>query len=162
MKLDQVIPDKVRDFPVLFTCFNRANHARQVFYVLKQLQPRRLFLAADGLRPDLPSDAEGCGKTHELALQVDWRCDSHTRFLEHNLSCKLAVSSAILWYFEQVEDGIILEDDCVPNLSFSPFCTELLERYRDDERVMQISGNNFLPARSLPHKPSYRVGGGVS
>ena len=146
-KLDQAITDRARDVPVLFIFFNRSHHAQQVFNVLKQLKPRRLFLAGDGPRTDRPSDAEGCREARELALQVDWPCDLRTRFLEHNLGCKLAVSSAISWFFEHVEGGIILEDDCVPNLSFFAFCADLLERYRDDERVMQISGNNFLPVR---------------
>lgn len=142
----QITDDNARDVPVLFIFFNRADHAQQVFDVLKQLRPRHLFLAADGPRPDHPADAEDCRKARELALQIDWQCDVHTRFVEHNLGCKLAVSSAISWFFDHIEEGIILEDDCVPHLSFFAFCAELLERYRNDERVMQISGNNFLPA----------------
>ena len=147
MSVGRTITDEVRDVPVLFIFFNRSHHAQQVFNVLRQVQPRRLFLAGDGPRIDRPSDAEGCKEARELALQVDWPCELYTRFLEHNLGCKLAVSSAISWFFEHVEDGIILEDDCVPSLSFFGFCADLLERYRDDERVMQISGSNFLPVR---------------
>lgn len=146
-KLDLAITDNVREVPVLFIFFNRLHHAKQVFDVLRQVQPRQLFLAGDGPRIGRLSDAGGCRETRELALQVDWPCELRTRFLEHNLGCKLAVSSAISWFFEQVEDGIILEDDCVPNLSFFSFCAETLERYRDDERVMQVSGSNFLPVR---------------
>ena len=141
------ITDEARNTPILFIFFNRSNHAQQVFNVLRQVQPRRLFLAGDGPRIGRPSDAEGCREARELAMQVDWPCELHTRFLERNLGCKLAVSSAISWFFEHVEDGIILEDDCVPSLSFFSFCAEMLDRYRDDKRVMQISGSNFLPVR---------------
>ena len=146
-KSGYTMSDKVRDVPILFIIFNRVDHAQQVFDVLKLLKPKSLFFAADGPRPDRLTDAEGCRIARELALQIDWPCDLRTRFLVNNLGCKLAVSSAISWFFDHVEEGIILEDDCVPNLSFFSFCAELLERYRDDERVMQISGNNFLPVR---------------
>src|SRR4030065_853798 len=95
----RTITDEVRDVPVLFIFFTRSHHAQQVFNVLRQVQPRRLFLAGDGPRIDRPSDAEGCKEARELALQVDWPCELYTRFLEHNLGCKLAVSSAISWFF---------------------------------------------------------------
>ena len=81
--------------------------------------------------------------------EVDWDCCVHTLFREQNLGCKLAVSEAINWFFEHVEAGVILEDDCLPHPMFFPFCAELLERYRDDERVMVISGNNFQDGQ--PH-----------
>ena len=144
---DRAEADRACDVPVLFIFFNRPRHAQRVFNVLKKLKPRRLFLAGDGPRIDRLSDAEGCREARELALQVDWPCELRTRFLEHNLGCKLAVSSAITWFFDHVEGGIILEDDCVPSLSFFSFCADLLERYRDDERIMQISGSNFLSVR---------------
>jgi hypothetical protein len=64
-------------------------------------------------------------------------------FREHNLGCRHAVSSAITWFFEQEPEGIILEDDCLPSQSFFPYCAELLGRFRDDERIMCITGNNF-------------------
>ena len=144
-KVDGLITDKMRAVPVLFIVFNRIDHAQQVFNVLRQLKPKHLYLAADGPRINRLSDIKGCREARELALQVDWPCEIHTRFLESNHGCKRAVSSAISWFFEHVDEGIILEDDCVPNLSFFSFCADLLERYRDDERVMQISGNNFLP-----------------
>jgi hypothetical protein len=143
----QITNENVRDVPILFIVFNRADHAQRVFEVLKQSQPRHLFMAGDGPRPDRPMEAERCRENRDIALQIDWPCNLHTRFLDQNLGCKLAVSSAISWFFENVEEGIILEDDCVPNLSFFTFCAELLEKYRDDQRVMQISGNNFLQAR---------------
>ena len=125
--------------PVLFLIFNRPDTTRQVFNEIRKAQPAQLFVAADGPRKDRDSDFELCKKTREIVRQVDWDCEVFTRFQEENLGCKRAVSSAIDWFFSNVEEGIILEDDCVPDQSFFPFCQELLEKYRHDERIMMIS-----------------------
>lgn len=129
--------------PVLFLVFNRPDLAARVFARIREARPSRLFIAADGPRPDHPDDGPACRETRLLAAQVDWPCEVKTLFRETNLGCRRAVESAITWFFEQVEAGIILEDDCLPDLSFFPFCAELLERYRDDEQVMSISGDCF-------------------
>lgn len=129
--------------PILFLIFNRPDTSQQVFNEIRKAQPTQLFVAADGLRKDRPDDIENCKKTREIIQQIDWDCEVSTLFREKNLGCKIAVSSAIDWFFSNVEEGIILEDDCVPDQSFFPFCQELLERYRHDSRVMMISGDNF-------------------
>jgi hypothetical protein len=134
--------------PVLFLVFNRPDLARRVFARIREARPSRLFIAADGPRPDHPDDGPACRETRLLAAQVDWPCEVKTLFRETNLGCRRAVESAITWFFEQVEAGIILEDDCLPDLSFFPFCAELLARYQDDEQVMSISGDCFRPAGS--------------
>ena len=130
--------------PVLFLIFNRPETTQQVFDEIRKAQPAQLFVAADGPRKDRPADKELCKKTRDIIQQVDWDCKVFTRFQDENLGCKIGVSSAIDWFFSNVEEGIILEDDCVPDQSFFPFCQELLEKYRDDERVMMISGMNYL------------------
>lgn len=114
---------------------------------LREAEPPKLFVAADGPRTDQPDDAERCERARDVATHVDWDCNVHTLFRDENLGCKKAVSSAITWFFDHVEEGIILEDDCVPHCTFFPYCSHLLERYRGDERVMVVSGNNFQPAR---------------
>jgi len=129
--------------PVLFLIFNRPDTTQQVFNEIRKAKPEELFIAADGPRDNRPDDIENCKKTREIIRQVDWNCNVSTLFRDNNLGCKLAVSSAIDWFFSQVEEGIILEDDCVPDQSFFLFCQELLERYRDDKRIMMISGDNF-------------------
>ena len=133
------------DTPVLFLVFNRPDLARRVFERIRAVRPARLFIAADGPRADRPDDIQACRETRRLAAQVDWPCEVKTLFRENNLGCRLAVSTAITWFFEQVEAGIILEDDCDPDPSFFPYCAELLERYRDHEQVMSIGGNCFQP-----------------
>jgi len=129
--------------PVLFLIFNRPGTTQQVFNEIRKAQPSQLFVAADGPRKDRHADYELCKKTREIIQQVDWDCEVFTRFQDENLGCKRAVSSAINWFFSIVEEGIILEDDCIPDQSFFPFCQELLEKYRHDERIMMISGDNF-------------------
>lgn len=129
--------------PVLFLIFNRPDTTQQVFNEIRKAQPKQLFVAADGPRQDRPDDIENCKKVREIIQQIDWDCNVSTLLREGNLGCKKAISSAIDWFFSQVDEGIILEDDCVPDQSFFPFCQELLERYRHDSRVMMISGDNF-------------------
>ncbi len=130
--------------PVLFLIFNRPDTTRRVFEEIRKARPVKLFVAADGPRADRPGESDLCMQTRAIIEQVDWKCELHTLFREHNLGCKEAVSSAIDWFFQNVEEGIVLEDDCLPDPSFFGFCQQLLQRYRDDERVMMITGTNFL------------------
>lgn len=139
---------KIEHPPVLFLIFNRPDLTKQVFECIREAHPAQLFIAADGPRADRPGEADLCAQTRAVVKTIDWECKVHTLFRDHNLGCKMAVSSAITWFFDHVEEGIILEDDCLPHPSFFSFCRELLERYRDDERIMAISGNNFQPAHS--------------
>jgi hypothetical protein len=78
-----------------------------------------------------------------VVSNVDWDCEVKTKFEEKNLGCKIAMSSAISWFFENVEMGIILEDDCLPHPDFFKFTETLLLKYKDDPRIMMISGDNF-------------------
>lgn len=130
--------------PLLFIVFNRPDPTERVFEEIRKAKPQRLFIAADGPRNDKPEDVEKCRLTREVVENVDWPCEVQTLFQDKNLGCKIAVSSAINWFFENVEEGIILEDDCLPDPSFFPFCTELLEKYRNNEKVMLISGFNMI------------------
>ncbi len=138
------------DVPILFIIFNRPDTARVVLARLRELKPTRLFIAADGPRPGNASDAARCAQVREETLKaIDWDCEVKTLLRESNLGCRKGVATAIDWFFENVEQGIILEDDCLPDPSFFPFCREMLERYRDDERVMHVSGDNFQDGRKV-------------
>ncbi|SDY32118.1 hypothetical protein SAMN05421644_1496 [Allochromatium warmingii] len=132
---------------VLFLVFNRPDTTAQVFEAIRQARPPRLYVAADGARAGRDGEAERVAKVRDIATAVDWSCDVKTLFREQNLGCKLAVSSAITWFFEQEEQGIILEDDCLPHPDFFRFCDVLLERYAEDERVSVITGDNFQRGR---------------
>lgn len=129
--------------PILFNVFNRLAESRKVFEVIKSLKPKYLFIKADGPRADKKGEKTVCDEVRSIINKIDWECELHTLFFDYNLGCKMAMSRGIDWFFSQVDEGIILEDDCLPDLSFFTFCAELLEKYRDDKRIMMISGNNF-------------------
>lgn len=138
------IPQEPLHTPVLLIIFNRAHTTQQVFDRIRQVKPKKLYVAADGPRPHVGTDAERCAETRRIVEQVDWDCEVKTLFQEQNLGCGVAPSRSISWLFEHEEYGIILEDDCIPSRSFFWFCQELLEKYKYDTRVMHISGNNYL------------------
>ena len=132
---------------VLFLIFNRPDTTQRVFEQIRKAKPSKLYIAADGPRANRPADIKLCGKAREMVSQVDWECELKTNFRIENAGCKEGVSSAITWFFEQEEEGIILEDDCVPANSFFWFCDILLEKYRYDERVRHITGCNLQQGR---------------
>ncbi len=131
--------------PILFIVFNRPEQTRQVFEAIRRARPPKLYVVADGPRADRPGDVEMSEQTRRIATDVDWPCEVNTLFREANVGCRMSVSTGISWFFSQEPEGIILEDDCLPCASFFPFCEELLDRYRNVERVAMISGMNFCP-----------------
>src|SRR6056297_64879 len=141
--------------PLLFVVFNRVDTTRKVFNKIKKVKPTKLFIAADGPREDRPGEKEKCKKVRDIINDIDWDCEVKTLYRDKNLGCKKAISSAIDWFFENVENGIILEDDCLPHISFFRFASELLKYYKDDDRIMHISGSNFLFKKTQNLKNSY-------
>lgn len=127
--------------PVAFLIFNRPDLTSIVFDAIAQAKPKKLLVVADG--PRFPEEAEKCREARAVIERINWDCEVLTNFSEINLGCKHRVSSGLDWIFSQVEEAIILEDDCLPAPSFFYFCQTLLEYYRHDERIMHISGNNF-------------------
>jgi hypothetical protein len=128
---------------VLFLVFNRPETTKQVFEAIRQAKPPRLYVAADGPRANREGEAARASQVREIATAVDWPCELKTLFRDENLGCKNAVSSGIDWFFENEEQGIILEDDCLPHPDFFTFCETLLNRYASDERVWVVTGDNF-------------------
>jgi hypothetical protein len=131
------------DIPVLFLIFKRPETTERVFERIRQIKPSRLYIAADAPRAGQPDEIEQCRRARAVVETVDWECEVKTRYREQNLGCRRAVTEAISWFFEQEEYGVIFEDDCLPDLTFFPFCRELLLRYKDDDRIGMIGGNNF-------------------
>ncbi|WP_411875739.1 hypothetical protein [Vulcanococcus limneticus] len=132
------------DTPLLLIAWRRPHTLRQVIDAIRPVAPTRLYVACDGPNPKRPGEAKKVAATRAvIKSEIDWPCQIERLFSDTNQGCRLGVSRAITWFFEQVEEGIILEDDCVPHPDFFPYCTTLLERYRHDTRVWCISGNNF-------------------
>jgi len=113
--------------PVLFLIFNRPDTTQRVFDEIRKAKPPKLFVAADGPREGKEGESEKCQQTREIIKKVNWDCAVHTLFRDKNLGCKSACSSAVDWFFENEEEGIVLEDDTLPNQSFFWFCQELLD-----------------------------------
>jgi predicted O-methyltransferase YrrM len=128
--------------PVLFLVFNRPGLTALVMEAIRAARPPRLYVAADGPR-DHASGSDPCEEVRRIATAVDWDCEVRTLFRDRNLGCREAVSGAITWFFNNEEAGIILEDDCLPSSDFFKYCTELLERYRTDTRIMAICGSSY-------------------
>lgn len=126
--------------PILFIIFNRPNTARAVFEEIRKIRPRQLFVAADGPRPFRADDIEKCQQTKDILKGIDWDCELKTFFRESNVGCGLNVAESISWFFSYVDKGIIMEDDIIPHPEFFPFCTQMLERYENDESVSAING----------------------
>lgn len=141
--------------PVLLVGFNRPETMSVVLERLREVQPAQMFIAIDGPRVDRPGEADKVQQCRDLVHRIDWDCEISTLFQEQNLGCGLGVSTAISWFFDQVEEGIILEDDIVPEISFFGFCEQLLDRYRNDDRVFAVSGCNYVPpsGQARPDQP---------
>jgi hypothetical protein len=138
--------------PVLFLIFNRFEETKRVFEEIKKAKPAQLFIASDGPRQNRAGEKEVVEKIRQYVLSnINWKCNVKTLFREKNLGCKYAVSGAIEWFFKNVEQGIILEDDCLPSQSFFLFCQSMLKKYRNSENIMQISGTNIEGVSKAQH-----------
>jgi hypothetical protein len=127
--------------PVLLIIFYRPDLTARVFDAIKKYQPEELFIAADGPRNE--QEALICAETRNIVEDIHWNCNVHRLYHHENLGCKVAVTKAITWFFDHVEEGIILEDDCLPHPDFFGFCENMLSLYRHDHSVGLISGSNF-------------------
>jgi hypothetical protein len=141
---------------VLFLIFNRPEQTKSVFAKIRQAKPSRLFVAADGPREAHPEDYHRCEEVRKVVLDsIDWPCEIYTLLRDENLGCGRAPAEAITWFFSQVDEGIILEDDCLPDFTFFTFCKSLLDYYRNDENIMHISGTNLQDGRFVTHDSYY-------
>lgn len=129
--------------PVIFIVFNRPAETARVFAEIAKARPPKLLLIADGPRTGRVGEAERVAEVRKIATSINWPCELLTNFSEVNLGCRRRVSTGLDWAFSQVEEAIVLEDDCLPDPTFFRFCDEMLERYRHDMRIGMIAGSNF-------------------
>jgi len=142
MQIDKFNPPYPLKTAVLFLVFNRLETTMQVFEAIREAKPPRIYIAADGARVHLEGEVKKVQDVRDYVMQnIDWECEVKTLFRDENLGCKYAVSRAVTWFFENEEQGMILEDDCLPSQSFFWLCEELLERYKNDESVYLVSGD---------------------
>lgn len=130
---------------VAFCIYKRPEVTRRTFEAIAKARPPKLLVFADG--PRNPGEAELCEATRRVIDRIDWDCELYTDFSETNLGCGRREATGFDWVFENVDEAILIEDDCVPAASFFLFCQSILEKYRDDDRIMHINGSNFLKGR---------------
>ncbi|PIY71936.1 hemolytic protein HlpA-like protein [Candidatus Roizmanbacteria bacterium CG_4_10_14_0_8_um_filter_33_9] len=128
--------------PIALFIFNRPELTKKVFKIIQKVKPQTMFVISDG--PRIEKEMDIVDKTRKIIEQIDWKCDVIKKYSNTNLGCRISVSLGLDWVFSQVEEAIILEDDCIPDLSFFPYCEELLQKYKQNTRIMMISGNNFI------------------
>ena len=142
--------------PVAFFVFNRPEYTRRVWTAICKAKPAILLIVADGPRCDRPDDNSHCNEVRRIVTgEIDWPCDRRLLFAETNLGCRARVASGLRWVFNEAEEAIIIEDDCLPDPTFFPFCQELLVRYRTDERIGMIAGTNYRPLSAETSHASY-------
>ncbi len=142
--------------PVIFIVFNRPAQTRSTFAAIAAARPQKLLIVADGPRAGRPGEVERCREVLSIIeMGVDWECDIMWNISPQNLGCGIRVSSGITWAFEQVEEAIILEDDCLPSPDFFTFCSNMLAHYRDDKRIMHIAGTNLQPQENRTEDTYY-------
>jgi hypothetical protein len=129
--------------PVAFLVFNRPGTTSRVFAEIARARPQKLLVVADGPRHDRLGESDRCAEVRRIIEGVDWDCEVLTNYAEENLGCERRVSSGIDWVFANVDEAIFLEDDCLPHPSFFRFCDEMLKRFRNNDKIMTICGDNF-------------------
>lgn len=136
--------------PLLFLIFNRLDTVQEVFEQIKIAKPPRLYISSDAAREHVAGEKEKVQAVRDYVMSnIDWECEVKTKFNEENMGCGKGISSALTWFFECEEDGIILEDDCVPTQSFFSFCEEMLDYYKDNKNIWMITGNNFINLENM-------------
>lgn len=130
--------------PILLLVFNRPSHTKKVFEEIRKARPSQLYIAANCPRVNKSGEIERCKEVRKIVSGVDWACEKHYLERKSYLECGESISSAINWFFKNVEEGIILEDDCLPSPDFFRFCQEMLRKYKDNKKIMHISGDNFI------------------
>jgi hypothetical protein len=140
--------------PVAMIVFNRPESTRRVFAAVAEARPTHLLIIGDGARENRPGEAELCDQVRKIVTAVDWPCKVETNFAERNMGCRSRMISGLNWVFSRVEEAIILEDDCLPDQSLFPYCSELLERHRENQQIGLIAGFNPLE-KEFPFAFSY-------
>jgi hypothetical protein len=141
--------------PVALFVYHRPDLTRRVLETVRAARPTQLLVVADGPSPQQPDDARLCRETQDVLGGVDWPCRLRTHFSTSNLGVPQRLATGLDWVFSQVPEAIVLEDDCIPDATFFRFCSELLTRYRDEQRVYMVRGSNFLAGRRLEPSSYY-------
>jgi len=123
--------------------FRRPEATALVWEQIRQVKPPKLFIIADGARSGMAGEEKQVQEARRITEGVDWECEVVRDYSKENLGTHHRIATGLNRLFAEVEEAIILEDDCLPHPSFFRYCEELLERYRTNRQVMAISGSNI-------------------
>ena len=130
--------------PILITAWKRPEKVQKLLNAVSQYKPTKLYISCDGPNKDIDGQKEKVAETRLIIENsINWECQVFKNYSEFNRGCRDGMSNAIDWFFSMEEEGIILEDDCLPHPDFFAYCEELLEKFRYDERIFSISGCNL-------------------
>ncbi len=141
--------DSIVKAPVLLIAFNRPDTTKEAFNSIRKVKPEKLYVAIDGPRVNKDGESELCNEVIQITKNVDWECETNYLIREKNLGCKYGVSGAISWALEKEDRVIVIEDDIIPTPSFFYYADELLEKFKDNDRIAMISGNNYTPMEKM-------------
>ncbi len=144
--------DWKRETPVAFFIFKRPETTARIFKAISRARPKKLFIIADGPRKGRAGEEEACRQVRSLVETISWDCEVLRNYAESNIGVDKRIPSGLNWLFKHAEEAIILEDDCLPSSSFFRFAEEMLERYRDDQKIFNVCGASWIP---FPSKESY-------
>jgi hypothetical protein len=136
------------DTPVVILFFNRPQYLRLLLLRLAEVKPKKLYFVCDGPRLDRVGEREKVDECRLLCEDIPWDCQIQKKYAETNLGCRERIISGLDWVFSQEERAVILEDDCIPIVDFFAFAEEMLEVYKDDTRILSVSGTNWCPSKS--------------
>ena len=136
------------NIPVVIVVFNRPDVTSKLLTCLEKIQPTELYVISDSARNHIENEAEKVRKVRSLVDNISWRCSVHRNYATENMGCMRRVSSGLDWVFSNVDCAIVLEDDCIPADDFFYFAAEMLDKYKDDKRVMSISGTRLYPEQA--------------
>tara|TARA_B100000900_G_C20565734_1_gene710995 strand:- start:892 stop:1836 length:945 start_codon:yes stop_codon:yes gene_type:complete len=148
--------DKAKNIPILICAFNRPKYLKKLFKKLQVLKPKYLYIAIDGPRKKNKIDLIQIKKVKSIINKsINWKCSINKKYQRKNLGTKLAINYAINWFFRNVKMGIILEDDIDSDISFFRYASELLIKYRLNNRIKMISGNNYFNNKNKINESYY-------
>ena len=132
------------DVPILLLIWKRPSHTSRVINSIRQICPKKIYISSDGPIKNDRENKRLVELVREIVLkEINWDCEIFTNFSNINKGCKIAVTEGINWFFRNEQEGIIIEDDCLPSKDFFYYCQSLLEKYRYDERIWSICGNGY-------------------
>ena len=138
----------MKDIPILILVFNRPRKFEKVIKALKVIKPKKIFIFANGPRDKYIKDIKLCEDTRDLIKKINWKCKIYKNFQHKNLGLNLGVYTGISWFFKNVDFGIVLEDDCIPNPSFFKYVDVIEKKFSKNKNIGIISGNNFINNKS--------------